>query len=243
MSEPIDWQDAPSTATPITAANLKAHDAWMVAQVEAAQSSANAAAASADEAAAPADDQVAALVADAGSGTRAQLAPLLSAAVADAGAYTDAEILGLQAQSASIEDLFHTVTLQTQNGTWTNSADESSPLMAAPFPLTITSISLLWWKGAAIALSDTSFWRIVVRKRMLSGATPDVAKKTTRLTADATYPAGQVWTPRVPWTFDSAAFVGATLQAGETLYLATLPVGTPTAISGPLTATIGYRPL
>lgn len=74
MVDPIAWQDSPSTLTPITAANLKRHDAWMTEQVTAALGYANAAQASAEEAAAPADDAVAALVANPASGTTAQLA-------------------------------------------------------------------------------------------------------------------------------------------------------------------------
>lgn len=74
MSTPIDWEDSPSTATPLNAANLKHHDAWMIAQVAAAEASANAAADSAAAAAAPADDTIAALIASGSSGTTAQLA-------------------------------------------------------------------------------------------------------------------------------------------------------------------------
>ena len=235
MSEPIDWQDAPSTATPITAANLKAHDAWMVAQVEAAQSSANAAAASAAEAAAPADDTIAALVANAATATRAQL---------DARYATGDDLAALQAQSASVEDLFVAVTIQTHGSAWSNTTDLSAPLLHAPFPLAVTSVALTSWTGAVVNLSDTSYWRAVVRKANVNNTlTTDIAYKSTRVTAAAPYPAGQVWTPRTAWTFNSAAFANATLAAGEVLYLATLPIGTPTALGVPFLATVGYRPL
>lgn len=75
MTEPVVWEDLPSTATPLNAATLNQMQSWINEQVQAAQGFANDAAESASEAAAPADDQVAALVASPTSLTHQQVAP------------------------------------------------------------------------------------------------------------------------------------------------------------------------
>lgn len=252
---PIDWQDSPSTATPVNAANLKHHDAWMVEQVEAAQGSANAAAASAVEAAAPGDDQVAAFVADATpSATRAQVDAVVAGGVATAEAYTAAQVAALQAQSASIEDLFVSVTIQTGlTTTWPNAGNASLPLFSAPFPLAITSVVMLMWASAGNApLSETVYWLVELRKTDATWTTTTVlAQKSTKTTALASpggpasngVPAGTAITSRIPWAFGAGILAGATLDAGDSLSWNTLPVSTPVGMYGMVTVTIGYRPL
>jgi hypothetical protein len=167
-------------------------------------------------------------------------------AAMDARYGTRTAIEELSTNGVTRDDTFWAGPVQTVNGAWANTGDTSVPLFAAPYPMLVNRLVLVTWAGAAIALSDTSYWRVVLRKQPIAGgAAVDIAYKTTRATASGgtpNYPAGQVWTPRVPWTFDTAAFgAGAQLAAGDILYLATLPVGTPGAIAGAITANVGYR--
>lgn len=200
----------------------------------------------AEQAGAPADDVIAGLVASPTSGTRGQLDAryATTAAVTE---LTDAvdEVAGT---ALTIEDAFTTVSLQTSSGAWSNTADVSAPIFAAPYPMLVRSLALVTWSGGAISTSDTAYWRAVLRKAPAGGgAAVDIAYKTTRVTASGgtpNYPAGSTWTPRIAWTFDTAQFgAAAALNAGDILYLATLPVGTPGAIAGAIIATIGYQPL
>lgn len=234
---PIDWQDAPSTLTPVNAANLKHHDAWMVEQVVAAQGSADAAAASAVEAAAPGDDQVAAFVADATpSATRAQVAAVVAGGVTTAEAYTDAQVAALQAQSASIEDLFVTTEV-IAFGVSQGSFAMSRPVFVAPFPLTVTSVQVIAW-AAAIAASDTNYWTVEARFFNASSADITFATKSTKVTG------GEGFTLRRPWTFNAVTFTaGKTCAAGDVFNVAFTPSGTAPTIAGVMLVTVGYRPL
>lgn len=227
MTEPINWQDLPSTATPLNAANLRHHDAWMIEQVEAAQASANAAADSAAEAAAPADDTIAALIASPGSGTRAQL---------DGRYATTDALTALQEQSASVEDLFVTGVITAAGGS-AITGSTSRPVLTAPFPLEITSIRVMFW-SANIAASDTNYWSVEARRFDSVGTDTTFATKTTKITG------GQAIVSRRPWAFDAVVFgAGKTLAAADTLSLAFLPTGTTTDITGLAIVTVGYRPL
>lgn len=236
---PVEFQDLPATTTPLNAVTLNAAFDGAYMNALEAEAAAAAAQASAEAAAAPADDQIAGLIADPGSGTRGQL----DTRYANASAFAD-----LAATSMSTEDAFAVATLQTTGGTWANTSDVSAPIFAAPYPMHVRSLALVTWTGAAITTSDTAYWRVVLRKAPAAGgAAIDIAYKTTRVTATGgtpNYPAGSTWTPRVAWTFDTAQFgAAADLAAGDILYLATLPIGTPGAIAGAFAATVGYLPL
>lgn len=151
-------------------------------------------------------------------------------------------ITTLQAQTASIEDLFVQSTMIAHGNTWPAAA-ASTPLFTAPFPLTITAASLAMWYGTSIATSDTNYWSFALTKYSITGVGTAIATKTTRTTAGGGLPAGAALNQRQPWTFDSAGFVSANLAAGETLGLVSTPTGTPGSPGAPFIATIGYRPL
>ena len=177
------------------------------------------------------------------------LAKPVSTATADA-------IAALQSQSASIEDLFTTVTLQPQTtpGTsWPNTGNTSFPLFSAPFPLAITSVTMLMFSATGNApLSDTSYWLVEISKyNPTNTLTTMLAQKSTKTTAVASpggpasdgVPAGTAIAARKPWSFGAGVLAGATLDAGDSLAWITFPVSTPVAMYGPVTVTIGYRPL
>ncbi|MCG7285343.1 hypothetical protein MHY85_05055 [Cellulomonas sp. ACRRI] len=236
---PVVFKDLPDTTTPLNAATLNTAMQGAYGNALEAEAAAALAQQYAEQASAPADDQIADLVATPGSATRGQL----DGRYASATAFAD-----LAATAMSTEDAFATVALQTTGGTWSNTADVSAPIFAAPYPMRVRSLALVTWTGAAITTSDTAYWRVVLRKAPAAGgAAIDIAYKTTRVTdtgGTPNYPAGSTWTPRVAWTFDTAQFgTAADLAAGDILYVATLPVGTPGAIAGSFTATVGYQPL
>lgn len=254
--QPIDWQDEPSTETPVNAANLKRHDAWLRWLAEQAQAFAEAAEQAAAEAAAPGADAVAGYIAEDGSAVRQQL---------DARFATLASLAAMQEQSASTEDLCFTTHIQTgATTTWPNTSNQSVPLFSAPFPLAITRVAMLMWSSQGNApLSDTSYWLVELRKHSADNKTTTlVAQKSTRATAinspttpaqpgtTGLVPAGTEIAARIPWVFSSAILGGVTLAAGESLSWTTFPVPTsgtspapPTPMYGPVSLTIGYRPL
>jgi hypothetical protein len=253
---PVDWQDAPSTATPITAENLKRHDAWLAWLAGTAQEFANLAQQYAEAAAAPGADAVAGYIADGGSAVREQL---------DARFATLVGLAELQEQTASTEDLCFTTHIQTgATTTWPNTSTQSVPLFSAPFRLAIQRVAMLMWSSTGNAgLSDSSYWLVELRKHSADNATTTlVAQKSTRLNAVTSpttpaqpgstglVPAGTAIAARIPWVFSSAILAGVTLEAGESLSWNTFPVPTsgtnpapPTAMYGPVALTIGYRPL
>lgn len=150
------------------------------------------------------------------------------------------QIADLQAQSASIEDLFVSALLVPYGATVSNS--QSLPVFTVPFPLAITSITLVTWEGA-VAVSDTNYWTVEPRVMDVTGVTARaVADKWTKTTA-GTYPAGEAIVRRKPWTFNTAQILAPNCVAGEGVHIAFLPTGTPTAIAGSILVTLGYRPL
>src|SRR5690554_4655841 len=65
--QPPDWKNAPDLSTPLDAANLKRHDAWVAQEVAVAVAAAVRAEAAADEAEAPTDQMVANAISAPGS--------------------------------------------------------------------------------------------------------------------------------------------------------------------------------
>lgn len=172
------------------------------------------------------DADIAAIVNNSGSATRGAVNALIAT---------------LAAQTASIEDLFVTPLLLASGGTLTSGAAASLPGFVAPFPLAITSISLVSWQSTSILASNTTYW--TVRARILGGTTHrNVATKTTQVT-DSTGAPGTEFGQRTPWNFNSGLFTAPQMVAGETMNFEFTPTGSVGTIHGPLLATIGYRPL
>lgn len=147
----------------------------------------------------------------------------------------------LEHQSASIEDLFVTTTITPRAATIAESM--SLPIMVAPFPLDITSITLVAWQGVAIVPNDTNYW--IVRCRIMDAAATghrSVAVKTTRATAGEGLPAGETIPVRAVWSFDTATFVAPQAVVREVVNFEFTPVGAPGPITGPMVVTMGYRP-
>jgi pyruvoyl-dependent arginine decarboxylase (PvlArgDC) len=176
---------------------------------------------------APTDGQVAGLVQQQDSATRAAL---------DGRFATTAALGELQSESASIEDLWVTALLSTGS----IAAVTGVPAFIAPYPLIVTSFQLVAWSGAAVPASDTSYWSISPRR------VPDgtggtgwviVSTRTTKATGGAPLVA------RNPWSFDGEQFTSNELLAGEMIDVAFIPTGAPAPIGGPVVATIGFRPL
>jgi len=210
----------------------------------------------AEQATAPADDTIAALVGSETSATREQMDAVFASEVdLDAARLAlESSIAGLQAQAASTEDLCFSTHIQTgATTTWPNTSNQSVPLFSAPFPLVITRVAMLMWSSTGNApLSDTSYWLVELRKHSADNVTTTlIAQKSTRLNALATggpgstgaVPAGTAIAARIPWVFSSAILAGVTLAAGESLSWSTYPIGSPTAMYGPVSLTIGYKPL
>jgi hypothetical protein len=153
----------------------------------------------------------------------------------------------LAEQVPSLEELLFANTVCC----WTNSSQTPirditgavwMTLMFAPIPVRILSVTLSWeyWNLAA---SDTAYWSadLAVRGPSTSGDYDVFATKTTQLTgATANGPV----VARQAWSFDSANWTTADLQAGDALMLKPAPVGSPASNWRlPMTATVRYRPL
>ena len=154
------------------------------------------------------------------------------------GGVTLEQVEQLLAERASVEDLFTSLVVAPNLVQVTTA--ESWPLLVAPFPLTVTSVTLTVWGGSGVPGSNTSFWQLVVRALGLDAVTQrQLVQKTTRLT-DGALPAGEPITARRPWAFGLPP-VGD-LEAGEVLNLAAFPTGGPVPLVGALGVTVGYRP-
>ena len=147
---------------------------------------------------------------------------------------TAAAITALQDASASIEDLSETVTFVPVG--MTVSAAWNVPLLIAPFPLTVTSLSIVSW-STAVAASNTSYYTFTAQIMSTAPAPRTIASKTTKVTG------GEAFTVRKAWDYSGATWADSDAAAGEIVHLSFAPTGSPAAIAGPMLATVGYRPL
>ena len=193
----VIWQNSPSTATPLNAANLEA-----------------------------AFDEKADAVA-----TTAALALKLD--IASAGADATVLVAALAAVTPTIEELIVAGTVRD----YLNSTSGSSPILVAPFPLQIISVSLIVWFND-VAASDTNWWEFRLNKLTVGSVGTQIATKNTKVTG------GTAITKRVDWNFDTVSWntTEATLAKGDALQVAGYPTGTPGTVSQPL-VTVRYRPL
>jgi len=166
----------------------------------------------------------------------AALATLPGTYATQAASATKAEVASLQAQSASIEDLFVSGLL-VPVGVVSVTSSFSAPVLIAPFPLVVTSIALTQW-GSSIPASDTVYWSITAQAADATAVQRAIATRTTQVVG------GGAITSRVKWTFDATGFTTyKTLAAGDILSLACFPTGAPTGLGSPMLVTVGYRPL
>jgi len=157
------------------------------------------------------------------------------------GSDTDALIDAIQDSFVDSEDLFVSWTKETGF----TSGTTSLPIFIAPFPLRITSVALSSYQvGTTVPTSDTNWWltRIRYTRTSVSTAAVNIATKTTRATAGAE-PAGEAILPITPWRYDGSLFASANLEANDVVSMVFSAQGTPTAIVGPITITVGYEPL
>lgn len=128
---------------------------------------------------------------------------------------------------------------------WNNGADKltsatAMTLLVAPIPLRVLSVALSfeYWNLAA---HDSSYWRMTLGKGNAVAGYSDIAVKSTQNTGAN---ANGAIVARKAWTFDSAAWASADMQAGDLLRLTVAPLGNPASdFDMPFTATIRYRPL
>lgn len=152
-----------------------------------------------------------------------------------------AQIAALQAATPTLEEQLFSMTIPC----WGSSTPASSitgstrlTLMVVPIPLRILSVGISW-DYLTIAPSDTVFWTCSL-ERGSGGLFPDLAVRSTQNTgANAN---GGI-SPRVPWTFDAAAWVNTDLAAGDLLTAIWDPTGSPAALKFPQTYTVRYRAL
>lgn len=145
-------------------------------------------------------------------------------------------ISALQATTASIDDLFISASL-FPTGVAATTSPFSTPVVIAPFPLVVTSVSLVQW-GTTIAASDTNYWTFTAQAADSSATQHTIAARTTQVVG------GGAMTSRIKWTFDATTFTAyKTLNAGDILSFSCVATGAPTAIGSPLFATVGYRPV
>lgn len=151
----------------------------------------------------------------------------------------DSLINALAVQTASIEDLFSATPIS-----FTTIAGQGSfPAFVAPFPLRLTSVALVAW-GAGVAKSDTAYWNVQVRALNVAATEHTViTEKTTKTTPTGVLQPGEDITSRKPWKFDTATFMSRDCAAGETINVSFFITGAAPAIGGPVSITIGYRPL
>lgn len=151
----------------------------------------------------------------------------------------ETQFLDLADRAATKEDLFACAQLTEGN----LSVQRSCPMFVAPFPLRITSVSLVKFGAGTISTSDSNWWLTRIRRTPVGTNTPvPLATKTTRTTA-GTEPAGEAWAQAQSWEYSSANLSNAVVNAGEVVSFVFAPQGSPTAIGGPLIATVGYTPL
>lgn len=156
-------------------------------------------------------------------------------------AYVDQVVGDLQAQSASVEDLFVS---HSREGVIPASGTTTIPLFVAPFPCRLTSVALVSFQVAwNIPTSDADWWltRIRYTRQSVSTTAVNIATKTTRATA-GTEPAGEAITASKPWTYATTLFSRAELLPGDTVSMVFAPRGAPTMIWGPVVITVGYAP-
>lgn len=142
--------------------------------------------------------------------------------------------------------------VQSGTSTWSNTANMSVPIFTAPFPLTVTSVTMEVWSSASnTPLSNTSYYLVEIRKHSAdNSAVTTISQKSTRIDGIASpggpanngVPVGQAITARTPWKFDAEGFTFPDLDTDETLSFNTFPVSSPTAWSGPVIVTVGYVP-
>lgn len=165
------------------------------------------------------------------------LASSTSAALENQKAEIEGSISTLSAQSATIEDLFMSVTIAPRD--YAVNSSQSLPVFTAPFPLDVTSIRLVQWPGGAggVTQSDSNFWTVTAQKINVGGtAQIAIAAKTTKVTG------GSAISSRMPWTFDTSILANPQMVAGETFNMSFTPTGTPPQIDGPIIISVGYRP-
>lgn len=126
---------------------------------------------------------------------------------------------------------------------WRGSSSIISPqrmtLLVAPIPVRILSVGLSFDYGG-VAASNTNYWRGVLEKSEVGGAFPDITAKTTQSTgAEANGPI----IARRAWTFDSGNWGDADIAKDQLLTLYWQEIGTPPAITLPMTVTVRYAAL
>lgn len=142
------------------------------------------------------------------------------------------DLINLQNQSASIEDLFVSLPL-ISFGEYINTP-VSFPVFVAPFPLAITSVALAQWQGGTVVASTSNYWTVEVRVNSISNVQKVVASKTTKI---------EPLPLRVAWNLNDVPFTNPNCAANEIINMAFFPSGSVSALSGNLVVTVGYRPL
>ncbi len=138
-------------------------------------------------------------------------------------------------ETAAVEDLIATVLRPGALG-----ATQAVPVMIAKFPLKITAASLVSMNnegGVSVAVSDTNYWTVTIR-RFRAGSSVNVVTKSTQATGGAAIP------NRQDWSFDTSTWdnTNATCQVGDVIDLGFFVTGNPTDL-GDIGITLRYEPV
>lgn len=148
-----------------------------------------------------------------------------------AGATQDLTPYALKAQVPSLEEIFTAAPLGWSVGTMNlavPSPGHRAPVFAAPFPLYILSVALIF--NNDIASSATDYWTFNVEVN--PGTSSYIATQTTN---------GNPATRWVPWTFIAAFDITLRkLATGQGLFIRAATTGSPAALASVAHATVRY---
>lgn len=172
-------------------------------------------------------------------GRYAQATAVAGLASAD---YVDDTVNALADDVVQAEDLLATIYREVSIPIGANTV---IPIIAAPYPMRLTSLSLTSFQSTTnIPASDSTWWLTRVRytRQSTSETAVNIATKTTRASA-GTEPAGEAITRLKPWTMAQVDISSVSLEAGDVVSWIFSPQGAVAAIPGPLVITVGYQPL
>lgn len=149
------------------------------------------------------------------------------------------QLADLRRAVPTCEELLTTVAIQSWNGRPLLPGSTRCTLLAAPIPLSVLSVAVVFEYGSVPA-SDTRYWTGTLERGTGPTGFPDLAARTTRSTGPT---ANGPITPRQAWTWDAAAWSGGDLAAGDLLAVNWTPSGGVPPLVLPALYTIRYRPL
>lgn len=153
-----------------------------------------------------------------------------------------ADLATTKSQIPTLEELIFEASLARFNGADQITGSPAWSFFYAPIKCRVLSVAC-FWEYLTIGGSDTNYWRLTLQKGSDVAGWVDVAQRSTQ--NNGAIANGGI-NNREPWTFDSAAWSDATLQAGQAMRVAFSPIGnigTTNPITFPLLLSGRYTPV